>query len=164
MGTRRFAVLLMAALAVAMVAASGAAAKTCHPGTHPYGNGEARTFCGKASAHVSLPGQTETIKGGSCQKTTKYFTINIGTIVLTGNAPNRPNYFGITVGRTPLGGGGSPAGHDGTYTGGAVAFVIKHKRYAVRDAVVTLAGNRTKGSFSGTLFSGGQASGTFSCS
>ena len=148
---------------IVLAGAGGASAATCHAGVHPYAGGQARTFCGKASAKVSVPGVTATIKGGSCQKTSKYFTINIGTIVLTGNPPKRPDYFGITVGRTPLGGGGAPAGHDGTYTGGAVAFVIKNKRSALMNAVVKLAGNRTKGSFSGALFGGGTASGTFSC-
>jgi hypothetical protein len=152
-----------AAGGLALAAAPVASAKTCHPGVHPFGSAQARTFCGKAVAHVSLPGQSATLKGGNCQKTSKYFTINLGTIVLAQKVPNRPDYFGITVGRTPLL-GGTPAGHDGTYTGGAVAFVIKHKSYGVRDAVVTLTGNRTMGSFTGTLFSGGQASGTFSCS
>lgn len=45
-----------------------------------------------------------------------------------------------------------------------VSFVIKHKRYAVVNASVTLKGNRTRGSFSGTVFGGGAVSGTFSCS
>jgi hypothetical protein len=34
---------------------------------------------------------------------------------------------------------------------------------SVRNPVVTLTANRTKGSFSGTLFSGGVASGMFAC-
>ena len=161
MGVRAKLALAATTGTIVLAGAGGASAATCHAGVHPYGSGQARTFCGNASAKVSVPGVTATIKGGNCQKTSKYFTINIGTVVLSGNPPKRPDYFGITVGQTPL--GGKPAGHDGTYTGGAVSFVTKNKRYALINAVVTLTGNRTKGSFSGMLFGGGAASGTFSC-
>jgi hypothetical protein len=151
----------VATTVIAMASAPVAAARKCHPGTHRFGSAQARTFCGKASAHVVLPGHTATIKQGSCEKTSGSFTINIGTVVLSPNATNPPDYFGITVGKTL---GGTPAGHDGTYTGAAVSFVVKHKRYAVVNASVTLKGNRTRGSFSGTVFGGGPVSGTFSCS
>jgi hypothetical protein len=163
--SRHIACAAMAAVAttvLAMASAPVAAASKCHPGTHKFGSAQARTFCGRASAQVVLPGHTATIKQGSCKKTSAYFTINIGTVVLSPTAPNPPDYFGITVGKTLA--GGTPAGHDGTYQGAAVAFVIKHKRYAVLPVSVTLTGNRTRGSFSGTLFGGGAVSGTFRCS
>jgi hypothetical protein len=139
-----------------------AAAAGCQPGVHHVGSVLERTFCGKASAKVTVPGNTATIKNGSCKKTSNYFTINIGTIVIANNVSNRPAYFGLEIGKTIL--GGTPVGHDGTFSGGVVSFVINHKSYAIHNASVTLKSNRTKGSFSGTLFSGGTASGTFSCS
>lgn len=152
----------MTATAAAVLAiAPVASAKACHAGVHPFGPVEARTFCGPASVHIALAGKSATIKMGKCQKTSQYFTINIGTAVL-GSAPNKPPYFGITVGRVP-GGGGVRAGKDGTYSGGVVSFVINPKSYALTNTTVTLIGSRTKGSFSGTIFGGGQASGTFSC-
>jgi hypothetical protein len=43
-------------------------------------------------------GQKTTLKGGECQVTKNGFTINIGTILLGVDSPNRPDYFGITVG------------------------------------------------------------------
>lgn len=147
--------------AAALAAAPAAAAK-CHPGVHTQGSVESRTFCGPAQAHVVLGGMSATIHQGECQRTASYFTINIGTVVLSPSAPNKPDYFGITVGKVP-GAGGTPAGHDGTYNADAVSFVIKHKSYAVRDGIVTLKDNRSKGSFSGMLFGGGPVSGTFSC-
>ena len=151
---------VVATTVFAMASAPVAAASKCHAGTHKFGSAQARTFCGKSSAHVVMSGHTATIKQGSCQKTSTYFTINVGTVVLSQSAPNPPDYFGITVG---TGAGGTPAGHDGTYQGAAAAFVIAHKRYAVLPVTVTLGGNRTKGSFSGTVFGGGQVSGTFHC-
>jgi hypothetical protein len=163
MGIRAHVAAAVAASGGLVLAIAPAAAAKCNPGVHTHGGVESRTFCGHASAHVTLAGKTLTIKGGECLKTSNYFTINIGTIVLSGNPPNKPDYFGITVGKVP-GGGGKPAGKDGTYTGGAVAFVAQHKSYAVRDPAVVLAGNRSKGSFSGSLFTGGQVSGVFSCS
>jgi hypothetical protein len=112
---------------------------------------------------VTFAGKTHTFKAGECQKTSKYFTINIGTVVLASNAPNKPDYFGITVGSVP-GGGGKPAGTDGKYTGGTVTFVVAHKTYGVGGSTVTLTGNRTKGTFTGLLFGGGPVSGSFACS
>ncbi len=154
-------ILVTATAALVLAIPPVASAKTCHAGVHRFGSVNARTFCGPASAHITLPGKSATIRGGKCQKTSQYFTINIGTAVL-GSAPNKPHYLGITVGSVP-GGGGAPAGNDGTYSGGAVSFVINHRGYALINTTVILAGNRTKGSFSGTIFGGGQASGTFSC-
>ncbi len=73
----------------------------------------------------------------------------------------RPDYFGITVGKTL--GAGKAAGKDGTYTGAAVAIVTKNTTYAVTQSSVTLAGGRTKGTFSGTAIGGGKVSGSFAC-
>lgn len=162
MGTRRHLAVAVAASSGLVLAIAPAASAKCTAGVHTHGGVERRTFCGPADAHVDLAGVTTTIRNGECERTAKYFTINIGTVVLPPRGPNLPDYFGITVGKVP-GAGGTPAGHDGTYKADAVVFDINHKSYAVRDPVVTLTGNRTKGSFSGALFGGGQASGTFAC-
>jgi len=102
-----------------------------------------------------------TLQGGSCERTSDYLTINVGTIVLSGTAKDPPDYFGMTAGKPA---GGQSAGQDGTYVDdAAIAFVIKHKRYAVLQPTVVLKGGRTGGSFSGTLLTGGPVSGTFHC-
>jgi hypothetical protein len=154
--------LLATALGVgAALALPASAAASCRPGVHRVGPAEARTFCGKAKATVALPGGNVTLQGGSCKRTSDYFTINIGTVVLSSTAPHPPNYFGLTVGKPA---GTQPAGHDGTYVNdAAISFVIKHKRYAVLDPTVVLKGGRTRGSFRGALLSGRPVSGTFRC-
>lgn len=159
--TMRTAALASGVLVVALLAVPASATAACHPGVHKFGSAQARTFCGPARATVSLPGKKVTLQGGSCKRTSNYFTINIGTIVLSPTAPDPPNYFGLTVGK-PV--GSKPAGKDGTYVDdAAISFVIKHKRYAVRNPTVVLKNGRTRGSFSGTLLSGGPVSGTFHC-
>jgi hypothetical protein len=159
--TTRAATLATALAAVAMLALPASAAAKCHAGVHKVGSAEARTFCGKAKAIVNLPGRQVALQGGSCNRTSEYFTINIGTVVLSSAAKHPPNYFGMTVGKPA---GSQPAGQDGTYVDdAAIAFVIGHKRYAVLQPTVVLKGGRTGGSFSGTLLSGGQVSGSFHC-
>jgi hypothetical protein len=159
--TTRAATFATGVTVVAILALPASAAAKCHAGVHKVGSAEARTFCGKAQSTVSLPGRKVTLRGGSCKRTSNYFTINIGTVVLSPTAPDPPNYFGLTVGK-PV--GSQAAGKDGSYTDdAAISFVIKHKRYAVMNPTVVLKGGRTRGSFSGTLLSGGPVSGTFHC-
>jgi hypothetical protein len=160
---RRAIRLVLAGLAVAaLLAIPASASAKCKPGTHKFGSGQARTFCGKASVTVSIGGQKITLKGGGCERTKNNFTLNIGTILLGVDSPKRPNYFGISVGKPPY---STPASKDGTYTGnGAVAFIINHKRYSLQNPTITLKSNRSKGSFSGKVLRGGTATtGTFSC-
>lgn len=159
MHTIRPRLLLVAAVAAATALPATASAK-CTAGVHPYGGVQARTFCGPASASVSVGGKKAVLKGGQCDRTKDYFTINVGTTLL-GTSSKRPDYFGITVGKTL--GAGKAAGKDGTYTGAAVAIVTKNTTYAVTQSSVTLAGGRTKGTFSGTAIGGGKVSGSFAC-
>jgi hypothetical protein len=155
------AALATAVAALTWLAPAASAKPTCHPGVHKVGSAEARTFCGPAEATVNLPGGKVKLQGGSCTRTSGYLTVNIGTTVLSTTASHPPNYFGITVGKPA---GSQPAGHDGTYVDdAAIAFVIKHKRYAVIQPTVVLKGGRTLGSFSGTLLTGGPVSGSFHC-
>jgi hypothetical protein len=148
--------------AVALLAMPGAAAAKCKPGTHKYGTGQARTFCGKASVTITMGAQKTTLKGGNCVRTKGGFTLNIGTILLGVDSPNRPNYFGITAGKPAF---AKPAPKDGTYTGNVVvSFVIKHKRGSLVMPTITLKSGRSKGSFNGKVLQGGSAAaGTFSC-
>jgi hypothetical protein len=122
----------------------------------------ARVFCGPASATVKVGGKTVTLKGGSCDRTPQYVSVNIGTVVL-GTLANKPDYFGLEVGR--ILGAGTPAPRDGSYKGSVVALEYGGKGYAIRaDQInVTLTGNRSNGTFNATLLLGGTISGSFSC-
>lgn len=155
--------LLATSAAVAALVPAAPAAAACKPGTHKFGGTQAQTFCGPARASLTMAGKHVSFKQGSCKRTSDYFTINIGTIVLGDTTKKRPAYFGITVGKTV--GGGSPANHDGTYTKDlTISFVTGGHSYALIHATLTLAGHRTKGTFTGGLLAGGgDVSGSFHC-
>lgn len=110
-----------------------------------------RTFCGPAKATVHYGAKTWSFSQGQCSTTGGYFTVNIGTVVLGVTSKPKPEYFGLTVqGKKP------------------VAIAINHagKGYALRldTAKVTVAPNKKKGTFSGTVFAGAtKVSGSFSC-
>lgn len=141
--------------------APGTAMAACTAGVHSYGSAQARTFCGPASATIHIAGKTSTLKGGECERTSQYLSVNIGTTVLGTTSKTSPNYFGLDVGKTL--GGGTPATHDGTYKAFALTWVISDKHDSSINATVTLKNGRTSGAFSGPLITGGSASGTFSC-
>ena len=125
----------------------------------------ARTFCGSAKATVHIDGKTLSFKGGSCERTSKYLSLQIGTVLLGQTKKKKPDYFGINVGAYP-GSTTKPAAKDGKYVGAVIAIDYKGKGYLLRGdtAKVTLAGGRTRGSFTATvLFGSGSGSGTFSC-
>jgi hypothetical protein len=162
----------LALLSLALIAAGGvvggagpaAGAKKCKPGVHGFdGSTKARTFCGPATAKVELaPGSLISYRRGSCKKTTKYVTVNIGTTVLGQTTKKKPEYFGLTVGRTAA--GGKPAPEDGTYDGATISFVHKNKTYALGQSSVVLTNNRTRGAFAGTIpGQQGQIVGSFRC-
>jgi hypothetical protein len=158
----------IAALCAALAGVAGistsadANKKQCHPGVRTFsGSTKARTFCGPARAAAVVGATKFTFGGGACQKTKKYVTVNIGTVVLGSTSKPRPEYFGITVGQTPA--GGKPAPKDGTYDDAVVSFVHKHKGYAVGNASVTLKGGRTRGTFTGGLAGGKAVTGSFRC-
>jgi len=152
-----------AAAALGSAANGGAAETGCTAGLTTFGGTNARVFCGPATATVHAGGKTFTIRQGSCMKGAKYLSVNIGEIVLgTANKP-KPDYFGLDVGQVPLA-GGSPAPKDGTYHSGIIALDHAGKGYALRaQATVKLTNNRSRGSFIGTLLTGGTITGTFSC-
>jgi hypothetical protein len=163
--------IVLAAVVASLVAPAAFASSlsperaACTPGVRTIGGHTARVFCGPAKATVKSSAQTMSFKGGSCTKTPQYFTINIGTALpgVTSGAVLRLPYFGLTVGRVPVG-GGKPAGKDGTYTGGVVSWRFKGKTGSLGRATVKLTNNRTKGTFNGrAIIGGGNVSGTFSC-
>ena len=166
--TARRTILLLAALGLAgCVAASTAVASRagCTPGVISFGGVQARVFCGPAKATVKVGGKTLSFTGGSCERTSKYLTVNVGTVVLGTTTKKKPDYFGLDVGAYP-GSTGKPAAHDGSFTGGVLAVVSGGKSYLLRGdtAKFTLSGGRTKGTFSAAgLLGSGAATGSFSC-
>lgn len=162
---RKAVVLLVTACAVivAVGVAAVPAAAGCTAGVHPFGSVMARTFCGPAKATVTVGGKTFTIAGGQCERGPAYVAVNIGTVVLGTTTKKKPDYFGVVVGKAPIV-GGTPATKDGTYTPQALAAVHAGRSYALVGAKMTLKGNRTKGTFTGSAFgSGGKVTGSFSC-
>jgi hypothetical protein len=156
--------LALAAAATLVLAGTGGAADAgCNAGTTKFGGSPARVFCGSATATVRVGAKTFSFRNGSCEATSDYLTLNLGTIVIGSPSKRRPDYFGLTVGRLPVG-GGKPAGKDGTYSGAVVSAVHRGEAYAVGGASVTLAGGRTRGTFTGRLVgSAVRVSGSFAC-
>ena len=157
--------LVLVPLAV-LAATQGASARpaSCKAGVINFGGVQARVFCGPAKATVKTGGKTLKFSQGSCDKTSTYFNINVGTVVLgTPNKP-KPNYFGVVVGKT-FGTTAPPAGKDGTYKNGVIAVVYASKGYAIRADMntITLAKGRSKGSFKAVTLGGKTVTGTFSC-
>jgi hypothetical protein len=155
-----------AALAGFGAGSTSAAPASCKAGVTTYGGASARVFCGPAKATVHYGSTVLKLSDGDCEKTSKYFNVNIGTVVLGTSKKPKPDYFGLVVGQYL--GSGKPAPHDGTYPGGAVGIEYGGKGYLVRgDTVkVTLAGNRSRGTFTGdSLFVSPpvKVTGSFSC-
>jgi hypothetical protein len=152
------------ALAVLTVGAasadSGASNVAC--GNTTYKGARARTYCGPATATVKLGGRTLTYRGGSCMRNSVAIELGIGTVILDSKDPKPlPRSFGISVGR--IFGIGKPAPKDGNYASVMIAYVDKGKRYASMQGKATLAGGRTRGSFTGKLITGEAVSGAFRC-
>ncbi|HLX33092.1 MAG TPA: hypothetical protein VKR79_10055 [Gaiellaceae bacterium] len=145
----RATLIVLAVAAAALAAATHASARqACTAGS----TGTSRTFCGPAKATLKDGGKTYTFKGGSCSTTSSTWTINIGTITLSGTPKH--TYFGITV-------FGKKAGK---YTTGTISWQMPGKRGSLYKSTVTLASGLKKGTFSGTnIIGGGTGSGSFSC-
>jgi hypothetical protein len=165
----RLLALLVVVTAIAGAAASASSSmpsrSACAPGMISFGGVQARVFCGPAKATVKVGGKVLSFTGGSCERTSKYVTINIGTVVLGTTTKKKPDYFGLDAGAYP-GSTGKPAAKDGTTTGGVIAVVYAGKTYLLRGdtAKITLSGGRTRGTFSaGGLLGSSGATGSFSC-
>ena len=156
-------VVLAAAVAAAALAGDGRAAAACTPGVHPFGGVTARTFCGPAKATLVVGGKTIRFSDGACERGAAYVAVNVGTVVLGTTSKRKPDYFGVVVGKAPMI-GGTPAKTDGTYVSQALTAEHAGKGYAIMSTTVQLKGNRTRGTFSGTVFgSSGKVTGSFSC-
>ncbi|HEX4680431.1 MAG TPA: hypothetical protein VH210_14625 [Gaiellaceae bacterium] len=166
--------LVMLSVGLAAIAAASAAAPaspstplrmSCTAGMISFGGTQARVFCGSAKATVKIGGKTFSFKGGSCERTSKYLAINVGTVVLGNTTKKKPDYFGLDVGAYP-GTTSKPASHDGSYTGGVLAVEFGGKSYLLRGdtAKITVSGGRTRGTFSADgLLGSSRAIGSFSC-
>jgi hypothetical protein len=161
----------LASAAVCTVLGFGAAAGAtaapargvCTAGVHSFGGVNARTFCGPATATLVVGGRALRFRGGSCERGPQYVAVNIGTVVLGTTTKPKPDYFGLLVGKAPIV-GGAPAAHDGTFKAQAVSAHHGAKGYAITSALVTLAGRRTRGTFTGRVFgSNAPVHGTFRC-
>jgi hypothetical protein len=165
-------VLAASIAATASLAAAGTgsgAIPNCTAGMSTIGGKPARTFCGPAKATVHVGHRTIVFTGGSCVRSRKALTLQIGTVVLGARSQKTP-YFGLDIGRYLGANPGTPAApRDGTYTGGLV--VVRSPRGgwdlngADKGVKVHLKGNRTRGTFTGrTWFSPHtRVSGSFSC-
>src|SRR5262249_41044770 len=131
------------------VAPGARTAAACTAGTTKVGGKKATRFCGKARANVRIGGKTVVFREGRCDRTGKFFTVNLGTGVV-GSAEQKVPSFRLPSGGVP---GGSaavrPASKDGTYTDGVVVIRIHGKAYDLNRPTITLKWHRTGGSFSG---------------
>ena len=138
-------------LVVAVAALAAATHASARPACTAGATGKSRTFCGPAHATLKDGGKTYTFKGGSCATTGSMWTLNIGTITLSGTPKHK--YFGITV-------FGKKAGK---YTADVVAWQFPGKHGSLIKTTVTLKTLKS-GTFSGTnVLGGGKATGSFAC-
>ncbi len=147
----------------------------CKAGLGTVAGVQSRTFCGPATATVTVASAPLTFAGGQCQSGSGYLTVNIGTVVLGAlkDPSQKPAYFGLVAGdlsKAPGGAGvsvseNSPAiTGDGAYPGqplitgnsGATAIVLK-------TSTLTLSDGQKKGTFTGTGLDGAAVTGSFSC-
>lgn len=137
-------------------------------GVHEKDGVQTRTFCGPASATLSINNTDITFPAGECVTTADYVSVNIGTIILgTGDKATALKgttaYFGMNVGRAGSDDASKPAADkDGTYT--AAFGANDHGRaITVTTASVVLSANRTRGTMSGTTLTKEAVTGRFSC-
>ena len=150
--------LLLSLVAAALVApaTSGAAGTACVPGKTKVAGKDAMRFCGPAKASATVGAKTFTFSGGVCQLAGKYFTVNIGTLVIhkvAGAKPGPARYFGATIASsTP-----------GVHLKQVLSWNSGGKGYAVVSNSVTLKQGLKSGTFSGKSLTGQKVKGTFSC-
>ena len=163
---KQFTLILATAAAILTVgvaaAEGGPTATACKTSNTTYQGLRARAYCGAATATVTIGGRTLRYRGGSCIRNAGAVELGIGTVILDTKDPKAPpRSFGVSVGR--IFGIGKAAPKDGTYDSLMLAFVDRGKRYASMQGKATLAGGRTRGTFTGRLLTGQQVSGTFRC-
>lgn len=116
-------------------------------------HGVIRTFCtGPATATVTTAGKTILIKGGTCGKSGKYFTVNVGVVVSPTYKGSKPNYFGLDVPPTVT-----------SFTNAILSYVVGGTGGYATSNSGTVTANHKSGTFSGTDLSGNSVSGSFTC-
>jgi hypothetical protein len=136
----------------ASTATAGDTSAACTPGVRSSGGVTFRTFCGPAHATAKTGGKTFRFAGGNCEVVGGFFTVNIGTVSLGARKPKYA-YFGIDV-QPPKA---------GAHSNQIVTFSFAGKRYSVLRASVVVKSGLHSGTFSGTVLTGGRATGSFSC-
>jgi hypothetical protein len=135
---------------------------TCTPGTRTVGAVKVRVYCGPAHAEVRARGKRYSIRNGSCVKKAGTLIVNIGVATLANplsTAPPRTSSFGALI----------AAGRDGTFHAGSsvgLTWTAPGHAYLFTAGTLHLAGNRTRGTFSGLFYDRGataSAFGSFSC-
>ena len=137
---------VLATLAAASAAgpASAHRAATCpHSGTV---NGiSVLIYCGPAKASVLFGGTHLALKNGQCTKSSENFGFTFGDVVAGPTSKKPPDSFLLIAG-----GGSKPASHDGAYT--STVMVSRSGKSYIGDTVkLKLTGNRSAGTFSGTV-------------
>ena len=143
------------------------ATTACTAGVKTVGGATERTFCGPAKATIKVGSKSFTIVQGTCTATSAYLSVNIGTVVPGRTTKNKPNYFGLDVGRVP-GTNSPPAGSDGTYTKGVIlSAVYGGQSFAVDSDMSStkalLSGGRKRGTVTGTTLTGQKLTASFHC-
>jgi hypothetical protein len=116
-------------------------------------NGVVRTFCtGKATATITAGGATTVIKGGSCEKSGNYFTVNVGVVVGPGFKGAKPNYFGLDVPPTAT-----------AFTNAILSYTTSGVSGYASTNSGTVTPDHKSGTFSGTDLQGASVTGSFTC-
>lgn len=150
-------VLALIGLATMIGAAATAAPVAC--GSQQIGGATVRTWCGPAKAIVTRAGKTITIKGGQCSVTSvsglKLFAVDTGRYTVPRATPKFTSF--------------SASGSDlkpGTYAYWTVNFQTPGKQWTLRPSKTTVtitAAGAKKGTFTGLLYEGGTAKGSWTC-
>ncbi len=143
-------------------AGDGVHQATCTPGIRKVEGVRLKVFCGPARARLRFQGRTYGFRNGSCRKTARSLTINVGVETLPhppSTEPPRTSWFGAFL----------AASRDGTYHPGSSMFLFWSApglSFIFTAGDLHLTASRSRGTFSG-LFYGrgitGSASGSFAC-
>lgn len=111
-----------------------ASSARCHAGVKRVHGVKERTFCGPATVTVTVGGHTYKMSQGECDRTGKMFSINIGTVTISGGHHRKPNYFGVLISGVP------PLKGHGSYTTKSVmgSFVYNGKTYPLMSGLGSL--------------------------
>ena len=150
---------LFLALIAATVAAGAGTPQAAAPcGVQQVGGATVRTWCGPAKATVTWGGKTVSIKSGACTLDTVFglemFAINVGRYTVPRATPKFSSF--------------SAAGSDvapGTYPNWLINFQTPGKQWTLQptNTKVTITKGARKGTFTGKLYEGGTAKGSWSC-